>query len=204
MEALDLRSAQNTTQSKPWRSHDVRAQTHVSVTSDSSTKSKSTFKCIGCNLFHQLFRCKEFSKLAIPARVKELRRCRACLNRLKRGHWPNTVYTVYAGPAEGSTTHCCTCRTKGRAQNSPTSQASPCCLDSRPRAFNSSANAPRQGLQPTSGAVTSHSINLSVVLLPTPQLTIFDHHDRGVNCRALIDSSSQSCFITAKMCGRLR
>lgn len=53
---------------------------------------------------HQLFSCKELLKLAIPATIKEVRRCKACLNCLNRGHGAQECY-------HGS------CRSCGRKHN---------------------------------------------------------------------------------------
>ena len=99
LEALDTKAFQalGHNHASSRRFCDPKAQTHVSVTDDSNGKAKaSSSKCLLCkSQTHALFRCEEFLKLSVQARIRTVRKLKACINCLRRGH---NAQDCYYGP----------------------------------------------------------------------------------------------------------
>lgn len=140
------------------------------------------------------------SEAMASCRIWEVKRLKAFVNCLKKGQGPQDCY--YS-----------TCRNCGKRHNTllhlggqgekqgPT--ASPDAQDrsrgvGSSQEINSAPSTSQQETQQISGAITTHSIDASFVLLSMAWILLFSDHDKSISCQVLLDNGSQSCFITSK------
>lgn len=166
--------------------------------------------CILCGASHGLQRCPEFLKLSVNERVEKVKEWKLCFNCLKSGH------------AYGACTSswCNKCRLKhntllhfdrknsGRhPQNESSNEGS------GHRVQNSIGQTNNQGeKRGTDSSLDSSTMNMSSevfhgnsnqVLLQTALVQVVDSKGVPQVCRALLDSASQSNFITKECCDKL-
>ncbi|XP_049287533.1 uncharacterized protein LOC125766003 [Anopheles funestus] len=162
-----------TSQEKPSRKM-------VSTNALTTTTPAST--CVVCNEDHPLQRCPKFLALSVADKVAKVRSLKRCFNCLCTGH------NVIQCPSKRS------CRVCNRRHHSLLHKE-----ESRP----ASALAPRVDVQPPpSSEASTTSLTTAVpstVLLPTVLLNITDRGGISHPARALLDSGSQSNFITERM-----
>ncbi|KAJ8956010.1 hypothetical protein NQ318_006286 [Aromia moschata] len=156
--------------------HDGKTFSHAST---------SNPVCPFCKNSHYIYHCKDFQALPVKSRLDEIKKLKLCLNcflvakKCKKRH--NTLLHFE---------NCNKTSVNNSIQNQTSEQ-------------NVSANVPSHTLQPS---VTTHSINLKneiQVLLSTAVVQIKDSFGNFHNCRVLLDSGSQSNFLSAKLFEKL-
>lgn len=171
-------------------------QTHsyVSTRKNNGTSETSKQPCTMCGQNHPLFICFKFLNLAVPDRIKFVDSSKdLCHNCLRPGH---LITECVFGP----------CKQCTEKHNTLLHNDNNNVLTIIPASSAASSDA-----KPVS--VVSHANNLLVdnapsvplpqVLLSTALVEVMDNNRKYYTARALIDSGSQNCFISEKLCKRL-
>ncbi|KAJ8920538.1 hypothetical protein NQ315_005407 [Exocentrus adspersus] len=163
----------------------------------------SNQECCLCKEAHNLYHCKKFIDLSADAKREEIRKNNLCWNCLHKGH------TVQKCTSRG-------CRQCGRKHNTLLHS------NSYQQATSSTQNESKgevkdstSGTQANSQVMTalcqhnpgSYTTNIKVdseVLLSTALVLVKDKYGKAHECRALLDSGSQSNFMTKNVCDRLQ
>lgn len=135
--------------------------------------------CSFCKGSHAIFNCQEFFKLSIKTRIEEAKKLSICLNCLNKGHYSNNCKSIISCKKCGKRHH-----TLLHLINQAQSDAS------------------EQHLV----TVSNHTIeqNETQVLLSTAYVQVSDIQGEIHECRVLLDSGSQSSFITDQLCNHLQ
>lgn len=152
--------------------------------------------CILCKENHLLNQCKAFLKLPPFSRLNEVRRLKACTNCLRKGHSSLNCKSV----------SCKTCQKRhhtllhlGEINHSTNKSNSDCSALVSDTTISSDSSKHSQ-----EGHISTHAQNSQeVVFLSTAWVYIFDSNNEPIKCRALLDSGSQSSFITTELSKRL-
>lgn len=144
--------------------------------------------CVICNQGHLVYECSKFKELNYNDRMREVSRFKLCPKCLRSGH------NAYQCRLKGS---CQVCRGKHNTllhkysvNNTSSEQAAPSVLPSAP------ATAP--------APVTLAAVTLTHTLLCTAQVVISnENNNKSVVARALLDTGSQSSFLTENMRNKL-
>lgn len=149
-------------------------------------------RCIFCEQCHIIYNCPKFLNLSVQNRIGEVKKLRLCFNCLRNNHVIKDCRAI----------SCRKCSKKHHTllhieSNSNLNNSSEHSQESTP-----SIN------QPTTerGPVSLHAFNPKAVtqtLLATALVLIKDQYNNLQVCRALLDSGSQSNFITESCCARL-
>lgn len=169
--------------------------------------SGSTFLCFLCKEPHSLFRCNQFLELPIKSRMSQVKQLKLCWNCLRSNHTSQECKASgckFCGKKHNSLLH---------IDQSAYSDASSTNFQDKPvLTTTSSSNAnenqasnfqpvPQQAT-PMSALHCSH--NHSEILLSTALVYILDKHNQPHEVRVLLDSASQSNFITSNLCDVLQ
>ncbi|XP_071640886.1 uncharacterized protein [Temnothorax longispinosus] len=165
-----------------------------SVTSNSCKTNKvnthvatSNIGCAYCKGKHYIFQCPDFLKLLSENRNKEVRAKHLCINCLRST-------THQARDCKSST-----CQTCSKKHNTLLH------IEDKSNKDNATTNKPDQASQ--SSAVTlNHHISQDKycqIILSTASINVYDQRGNIHVCRALLDSGSQSSFITGKLASKL-
>ncbi|XP_045463718.1 uncharacterized protein LOC123673282 [Harmonia axyridis] len=174
------------------KSREIRSYSHL------STKINL---CPLCNQSHFIYSCKEFLDIPIEKRFAEIKRHRLCSNCLRPGHSNYSCRSKYS---------CRFCRkkhhtllhdnsndtSKTRIHNQPSSNQSHTHQESNLNTENISENLHTH-------SVASQVSHCTYTILSTAILNILDRNGKTIKCRALLDSGSQSNFITKKLFDKL-
>lgn len=165
--------------------------------SQSNSCVNTSLNCYYCKKAHTIYSCSAFLNLSVNARIEEIKKHKLCINCFKPSHM---VQACTSG----------SCRKCGKRHNS---------LLHLERQSNTTLNVnPETGTDPalpttpdkasaSQVAIVGHSSDNAVpsqILLSTALLYVEDHHGHTHECRALLDSGSQSNFVTNNFCKRLR
>jgi len=145
-------------------------------------------KCGYCGKGHSIYNCEDYLRLEIHKRIKEARARNLCLNCLK-----STAHI-----AKGCTIK--PCRECNKQHNTLLHLESTKKSDSTLEDVN---NSVKDKVVATSVSHVSPETN-KYALLATAIVVIADSKGNDTHCRALLDSGSQSCFITRNCVERLR
>ncbi|KAJ8946634.1 hypothetical protein NQ317_003844 [Molorchus minor] len=143
-------------------------------------------KCILCKGTHFLHNCQEFLKLPAKARYDEAKTLRVCTNCLRWGHFNSECRSI----------GCKKCHKRHNTLlhlEEPSSSSVK--IDNQPIATTSAV----ENTQNVS--INAHSANkhISQVLLSTAIIYVRDEKNNQIRCRALLDSGSQSNFMTREL-----
>lgn len=168
--------------------------------SQSSSDDTNSSKCSFCNGEHANFTCSLFSKLSVHDRFKKVQDHHLCFNCLRPAHSfkscgqssrckvcskpHHTLLHFYERPASFSQ-DVDSISTDDSLPSTPTSCQSSIVLNQHINHSNESSN-------------------VSQVFLSTAVVIVQNHHGHQVTCRMLLDSGSQSNFITEDLCQRLK
>ncbi|XP_071629484.1 uncharacterized protein [Temnothorax longispinosus] len=180
------RALEATARSSKSTSSQKKTLHNKSTTANVSTTKNTCAFCQQEN--HAIYKCKEFLALNIDQRVKEARTRKLCLNCLKCAS--HQAKECLAG----------TCRKCSKRHNTLLhfEQASKNNSDSEPKTEKS------ENKESTSPATVNHAaINQVQVLLATALVNVPNTKGETKSIHALLDSGSQSCFITEDCCTEL-
>lgn len=137
--------------------------------------------CFICNQDHLLYYCDKFAKMSIDQRIKEAKSKKLCLNCLKPNHHINNC----------TSSTCKKCNKKHNTLLHIQQQSSKPAMVS-------------ENLETSKIAHQNYHANVqSQVLLSTAVIDVYDGSGKLQHCRALLDSGSQSSFITESLVKRL-
>ncbi|XP_077260839.1 uncharacterized protein LOC143896721 [Temnothorax americanus] len=180
------RALQATARSSKLTSSQEKTLYNKSTTANVATTKNTCAFCQQEN--HAIYKCKEFLALNIDQRVKEARTRKLCLNCLKCAS--HQTKECLAG----------TCRKCSKRHNTLLyfEQVSKNNSDSELKTEKS------ENKESTSPATVNHAaINQGQVLLATALVNVPNTKGETKSIRALLDSGSQSCFITEDCCTEL-
>ncbi|KAJ8963177.1 hypothetical protein NQ318_018642 [Aromia moschata] len=146
----------------------------------------TSISCYYCKKEHAIYSCEEFKNLAVDKRIEFVRKARLCANCLRDNH---VTKKCKIGP-------CTRCKSWHNTllhqddHEKNTSRAS-------------ESNSERQEPKATVLSSGIGKLTPSYVLLSTARVQVFDRFEKPHFARVLLDSGSQSCFITKSMCERL-
>lgn len=141
-------------------------------------------KCLVCKQDHSLHECKTLLGLSPADRLLQVKNLKLCTNCLKGSH------SNHMCKARG----CAKC---GKRHNTILHFENANNNESQPNASNTNQNSDE------TLTMNVHNINNTNTLLCTAVVHIFDKQNNPIKCRALLDSGSQSNFITANLAKRL-
>lgn len=132
--------------------------------------------CAFCKENHFIGICEEFIKLSVGERAEKIKNLKLCLNCLKAGHFSKFCRTA----------HCKKCNRKHNVL------------------LHADTLSERKDIKNESAAVALSSLNSNPhVLLSTVLVQVFDKNGRAYTARGILDSGSQSSFITEELCDKL-
>jgi Putative peptidase (DUF1758). len=137
----------------------------------------SNIQCNFCKKNHMIYNCEQFLKLAIPERIQRIKDLKLCNNCLCFGHRYND------------------CK-GGKCKKCHQKHSTLLHLDKQ--------HTPPQTSDQVSEVTLTSNINNHSVLLSTVCISIADHQGRFHKVRAILDSGSQSSFISSSLCSRLK
>lgn len=168
--------------------------------SSGSHRSSDASKCNFCSGEHSNYKCPLFLKLSVQDRFSKVRDLKLCFNCLRPGHGANDC----------SVSHRCKVCSKLHHSNLHFTERSTPVNQS----FDSTSSVDNSTLTSTScqsSTVPSQQVNhvneptnVSQVFLSTAVVIVQNQHGDQVMCRMLLDSGSQSNFITEELCQRLK
>ena len=170
--------------------------------------------CIFCKEEHLIYYCKRFLKMSASARFNEIKKLKACTNCLRIGHSPN----------ECESKPCQRCSKKHNSllhfnnqardnKNVPQGNNQGQVAETLQNSSNSgniqnknSSNANNSDQNPQTNSektFATHTHNDSLTILSTALVNIYGKDNKTITCRALLDSGSQSNFMTQNLQKRL-
>ncbi|XP_055604663.1 uncharacterized protein LOC129752900 [Uranotaenia lowii] len=147
-------------------------------------------KCVVCSDHHPLYLCSTFSKLSLEEKEREVRQHQLCRNCLRKGHQVKDC---------SSTSACRYCRNRHHSQLCSTgiSKTFDTTKQRQPTTFSNpqpSVSLPAASIE--APCFTTSKNNRKTILLATALLSLVDDNGTEHVARALLDSGSESCFIT--------
>lgn len=142
--------------------------------------------CNYCNGSHSTFTCASLIKLPVNSRIEEARKRHLCLNCLRKGHSTRD------------------CKNPGSCQKCGKKHNSLLHLELTNETRISSMPISNSGTASTSTFTACSSVRDNTrVLLATAVVIANDRNGKPIECRALLDSASQSNFISENLCKKL-
>ncbi|XP_050519054.1 uncharacterized protein LOC126893145 [Diabrotica virgifera virgifera] len=175
LEKFEARSIKGGSSSKDY-SHSSSHRSKTSTSQSFINNGASSDLCSHCNGPHKMSTCTSFQNLDVHARMREIKRVRACFNCLFIGHLNTSC--KYGKCKKCGKKHHTLLHINAENSNSPNDTQSV-----------SSDNQTPQTL-------SCHAVQNSFALLSTVTVLIPDRSGVKHNCRALLDSGSQSHFVT--------
>lgn len=158
--------------------------------SNSLITRNETIKCNYCGSDHLIYNCNKFLALDGSMRNKEVRDRRLCINCLKKTHFS----------ASCKSSNCKKCNKKHHTLLHDIENKQ---LGRNDHLRNDNSNSSLSSVSDTV-TMTNSNVNMTEqVLLSTALVYVTDNTDTFQYCRALLDSGSQSSFITTEMCDKL-
>jgi hypothetical protein len=136
-------------------------------------------KCVMCNKNHNLYQCQKFLSLSVAQRQNTVKQHKLCENCLRATHKTESCNSG-------------NCRQCHKRHNSLLH-------------LTENSNQPQE-LAATSSIVANNSVNMfnKLILLSTALIQVHDRAGKACQLRALLDSGSQSHFITENACHLLK
>lgn len=189
LETLELKSADvpskgyKGTPTKAFLANESNEVKNTSLNSNANINTNTGYSYSNCPFCkrntHFIRNCPDFLKLSAHDRTERAKQLKLCINCLRLGH-KNTVCRL-------SNCRKCNGRHNTLLHLTKPEQES----ENGAIASNSSS------------ALTSYNTNAGDVLLSTALLQVLDKNNRAHTVRAILDSASQSSFITSDLCQRL-
>ncbi|XP_072400667.1 uncharacterized protein [Diabrotica undecimpunctata] len=172
--------------------------------------SSNSPNCYFCNKDHTIYNCKSFIALSPNSRLAEVKKLKLCINCLRNNHSTNQCRSM----------HCRKCNnkhntllhfvfnnqynhqnSKSNNYNSSSRNASQDHPNFNPNANNSAEFSDSPEI--SANCLIAGNDSPSIVLLSTALVDIFDNRGNVLSCRILLDSGSESSFISEEMCKKL-
>lgn len=178
LETLEVHKTETRTRAAP----DVRQRTNTCVAVTQQA-------CPICKQSHQIYYCETFKNLAIQKRIEEIKKLNLCLNCLKGKH----------------TTYQCrhtNCRQCGKKHNS--------LLHLNVANTNATSSGSQVEQKTTENLSTQNTVSYSAisktaeVILSTAIINVYDNDGIAHRCKCLLDTGSQSSFISENLVKTLR
>ncbi|KAB0801916.1 hypothetical protein PPYR_04102 [Photinus pyralis] len=132
--------------------------------------------CVVCKNSHAIWSCDSFLKLSVKDRQEKVKSLRICILCLKKGHFISSCQSKYL------------CNNKCHKRHNTLLHEE---VQIAPKDENSQL-------------VAAFSANSAQVLLPTASVKVFGSCGKVRTAKVLLDSGSQSCFITSDLCKKLK
>ncbi|KAK9685263.1 putative peptidase (DUF1758) [Popillia japonica] len=142
-------------------------------------------KCVLCSKEHSLQTCSDFHKLNVKNRMEQVRKFRLCVNCLKGGHFSRQCRSSM-------------CRKCGLKHNTLLHDDKIVDKQSQNESKHTSENSENEAT-----CLSSYN-SLKHVLLSTAYIQVMDHQQKLHTARAVLDSGSQSSYITSDLCNKLK
>lgn len=188
--------------SQQWQTMSQRASKVSSVSKPTTVKrplkpktesfvtTTNSYSCMCCQQAHSIYRCQKFRELSVDNRWNVARKHRACYNCLQTSHQVNGCQSKVT---------CTKCfkrhHTLLHSDKSPTGDQTL----KQPISKSAESSAGADNREPTPSTSNNHAISpgtSSVVLLGTVQLLVASKNNQWHTIRALLDSGSESTFLT--------
>lgn len=157
------------------------------------SKEVSRDVCAHCKGNHKIFVCNEFQRLNIHARGSQVKKLKLCFNCLYHGH--QSANCKFGNCKKCGNKH----HTLLHSSDESTSNSSKCTVSSEDIEFGLAQNASDHATK----ALSSNIFHNTSALLSTVVVQVRDSSGVARNCRALLDSGSQSNFVTLDFVSRL-
>lgn len=200
-EFLESIESKNNQKASKYQSKNTFRQTSL-VTTKAST-------CKICSQHHALFQCETFLKLSIPQRIAKIKELHHCLNCLRPGHLSpdcNSRYCSKCNKPHNTLLHQQSYRNNNMS-NSNTNNNN-YSNSSTNNNNNTSSNTTQEIVADATPQISLSNINQQTikqqVLLSTIHLYIQDSTGTKHKCKALLDSGSQSNFISSEACNKFK
>ncbi|XP_031334918.1 uncharacterized protein LOC116164833 [Photinus pyralis] len=131
--------------------------------------------CVVCKNSHAIWSCDSFLKLSVKDRQEKVKSLRICILCLKKGHFISSCQSKYL---------CNKCHKRHNTLLHEEVKIAP--------------------EDENSQLVAAFSANTAQVLLPTASVKVFGSCGKVRTAKVLLDSGSQSCFITSDLCKKLK
>ncbi|XP_058817069.1 uncharacterized protein LOC131680368 [Topomyia yanbarensis] len=183
---------------------------------------KTSNRCAFCSdSWHPAFQCSAFQRMNVPDRVEAVAKHRLCRNCLRPGHYANSCergvcrhcqqkhHSMLHGPTRSSVPHS---QPKPPTQDEQSRPPKAKQHNSNQHTHTTTASSQRTNNTPpaTNTPTTSQNyVALPItpthnILLSTALVTIKDRFGRATLARALLDSCSQHCLMTASFASKLQ
>lgn len=168
-----------------------------------ATKSLVTTKtqiCTYCKKQHLIYNCKDFTSLDINKRYDEAKRLKLCINCLRNNHTTDQCRSIPC--------HKCKKHHNTLLHFSNHSSHNHWVEENVPTTSNDATHQNFKTNHPNntnSNIITAHAHQVSTnsILLSTALVYILDNSGQAHQCRVLLDSGSESNFITKRLCDNL-
>lgn len=191
LESMDNKTTQNITH----RKQDFKPQTYSTV--------DRPISCPFCKENHFIHSCKKFLELTPQARYSEVKRLRLCSNCLRRGHSTKECYSRTCSTCNKKHNSLLHFENNSQAQiHKQTQLNAQSDIHSVNHAF-ITENTIQENLQPPTISTHCNESSSSFILLSTAVIYIYDFQGNPIKCRALLDSGSQSNFLTRELYKKL-
>ncbi|XP_045463807.1 uncharacterized protein LOC123673366 [Harmonia axyridis] len=175
-----------------------KQHTNMNVKTSRSFVTTHNHSCSFCKNDHLIYACPEFLKLESTSRLNETKRLRLCVNCLRVGHLTRECRS--AGCRKCNKPHHTLLHFNNRADTSTSSASTQRSSNSE---IQSTASSSQQNTSVNNSEIALTSTNTymkPIVLLSTALVEILDKHGNPHDCKVLLDSGSQSNFISERIC----
>ncbi|XP_058840907.1 uncharacterized protein LOC131696380 [Topomyia yanbarensis] len=168
---------------------------------NSNTAQASVGRCAACSSNHPLFQCSTFQRLSVSDRDAILKTHSLCRNCFRTGHQAKGCQSKYSCRNCKGRHHTLVCFKSGRERdtNGSTDNSS----SSKEPSTSTSSQVANMAATNISTCNAAHESS-SQVLLATAVVMVEDDEGNQYPARALLDSGSESNFITERLCQRLK
>lgn len=156
--------------------------------------------CSLCSKDHTVYNCKTFLNLNVNKRITEAKKRKWCLNCLRSNH---STEQCRSQPCRKCSKRHNTLLHINFTAETVNSQKNTSVNDNLKTSESTMQHA-GQDNQNTLNAYSYHSLNnVPMVLLSTAMVNVLDKDNNIHTCRVMLDSGSESSFITERMCNKL-
>lgn len=154
--------------------------------------------CKICKNSHYIFNCQKFISLSVDSRLQEIKKRKMCTNCLRDNHVVENCTSPYRCKKCGKKHNTLLHLNENRDENNSVQP------NVQSNTNTNAQNAATVSQENTSVTTYCAHKKKSEVLLSTALAYIFDKYGNKHDCRILLDSGSQSNFITKNLCDNLQ